>query len=67
MTSSMSDNIRAELARHNVTQAQLAEYLGTTEAAISRRLKGNTDWRVIEVMETAAFLHVPLSTLLPDN
>jgi len=63
---SVSANIRAELARAGRTQQDLAAYLGTTEAAVTRRLKGDVDWRVIEVMETAAFLHVPLSTLLPD-
>jgi len=67
MTKTLSDNIRAEMARTGATQTQLAGALGLPQAAISRRLCDETPWRVSELQAIAAFLHVSIAALLPDG
>ena len=67
MTKTLSDNIRAEMARTGVTQAQLAGALGLPQAAISRRLCDETPWRVSELQAVATHLKVPLTALLPSD
>lgn len=54
------------MARRKVTQAQLAEQLGCTQPAISRRLSGVISWDVDELTRVAEFLGVPLSSLLAE-
>lgn len=53
------------MARMGVTQSQLASHLGMAQAAVSRRLRGETSWRVDELQAVADFLDVPVSALLP--
>lgn len=57
-------NIRAEMARRGVTQADLAAALGITQPGVSARLHGRTDWRLKELSVVAETLGVPLSALL---
>lgn len=59
-------NIRAHMERAGVTQAQLAEHLGLTQAAISRRLTGRVPWRVAELVAVAQKLGVPVADLALD-
>jgi transcriptional regulator with XRE-family HTH domain len=63
----ISSNVRAEMARAGVTQVQLGAHLGMAQSAISKRLKGDTPWRVDELQRVAAYLDIPLSTLLPER
>jgi len=67
MTKTPTANIKAEMARAGVRQAQLAAALNLPQAAISRRLTNRTPWRVKEVQAVAEFLRVPLSALLADG
>lgn len=60
-------NVRAEMARMGVTQVQLAAHLDMAQAAVSRRLTGATPWRIDELQAVAAFLGVPVTTLLPTE
>lgn len=59
--------IRAEMARHNVRQASLAEAIGISQAQVSARLSGRLDWKLSEIRAVAALLGVPLSTLVADE
>lgn len=56
--------MRAEMARAGVTQDVLAEVLGFSRQALSHRLLGNVEFRVSELERIAAFLGVPVATLL---
>ena len=59
--------VRAEMARQRRTQAELAEHLNVSQAAVSRRLVGLVPFDVSELDEVAAFLGVPLADLLPTR
>jgi len=56
--------IRAQLARSRRTQAELADHLGLSNAAVSRRLSGFTPIDVNEIEAIADFLGVPASQLM---
>lgn len=56
-------NVRAELARHDVTQIQIAELLGLTGAAVSRRMRGETPFRDNELARIAEHLGVSITVL----
>lgn len=56
-------NIRAELARRELTQVELASRLGLSESALSRRLKKLTLWDLDNI---ALVLQVEPSKLLND-
>ena len=49
----LSDNVRAEMARHRITQTELAQALELSQSAVSRRLKGESEWTASEVMRLA--------------
>lgn len=57
-------NVRAEMARAGVTQAQLGEAVGVTQSAISARLRGATPFDINELHAVAAFLDVAVTDLL---
>lgn len=58
--------VRAEMGRHRVTQAQLGQALGLHQMSISRRLAGEVPFDVTELYEVAAFLGCPVSRLIPE-
>lgn len=58
--------VRAEVARRNVVQSQLADVLGVPQAAVSRRLRGKTPITAAELLAIADFLGVPGSALLGE-
>jgi transcriptional regulator with XRE-family HTH domain len=57
--------VRAGLARRNLTQQQLGEHLGISRTAIGHRLAGTVPFKVPELLKTATFIGVPLEQLLP--
>ena len=59
-------NVRAEMARRQLSQTALAAHLGLSQAAVSRRLSGHTPFDVNELASVAAWLGVPASTLLGE-
>ena len=59
-------NVRAEMARRQITQMELARQLGLSQAAISARIKGRTPFDINELTAIARVLDVPLDALLPD-
>lgn len=59
-------SVRAEMARRRKSQADLAALLGTSQAAVSRRLSGAVAFDVDELTVIAEHLGVPLVALLAD-
>lgn len=58
-------NIRVEMVRKSVTQAQLATALGMSQTSVSSRLRGKIAFDVNDLTKTAAFLGVAVTDLLP--
>lgn len=58
-------NIREEMTRQHLTQADLAEVIDVSQPGISERLRGRRRFQLHEVAMIAAFLDVPLSELVP--
>lgn len=65
-TEPASANVRAEMVRRGHTQADLAALLKLSQNSVSRRLLGQTSWRVDELRTIASAFGIPLSALL-DN
>lgn len=63
--SDVSAIVRAEVARRRVSGAALAESLGLTQTAMSRRLRGVTPFSVDELVKVARVLDMPAAELLP--
>lgn len=57
-------NVRAEMVRRGVSQEALARRLGKSQAAISKRLRGEQPITVDEAVTIADHLDVPLASLL---
>jgi transcriptional regulator with XRE-family HTH domain len=64
---SVAGEVRAAMARRRISQTALAEALGMSQAAISRRLTGTIPFDVAELSAIATILGVPLSALLADG
>lgn len=60
-------NVRAEMARRNVRQITVAKRLGISQAAISRRLSGETEFSVAELLQVADLLGVTAAHLLGED
>lgn len=58
--------VRAEMGRHRVTQAQLGQVLGLHQMSVSRRLAGEVPFDVDELYKVAVFLGCPVSRLIPE-
>ncbi|WP_165692431.1 helix-turn-helix transcriptional regulator [Mycobacteroides abscessus] len=67
MQSHVADNVRAEAARRGKNQGDLAQLLGISRQGVSQRLLGRIEFRVGELQAIAAFLNVPIATLVPDQ
>lgn len=70
MTQTLSERVaatvRAESGRRRVSQMQIAEALGLSQAAISRRLSGDTSFELDELPRVAALLDVSITHLIED-
>jgi len=55
------------LAYAGISQAELAEHLGTNQASVSARLRGRTPFNINELTAIAQRLNVPLSDLMPSE
>ena len=63
----IGEAVHAAMWRARVTQTQLASVLGLDQAAVSRRLRGRTSWKVSEIRLAAALLSVRVADLLPPD
>lgn len=62
MPLSISDNIRAEMARKRMTEAQLGEHLKLTQRPVNRRLRGEQEWSATDLLTVAHVLGVDVAT-----
>jgi transcriptional regulator with XRE-family HTH domain len=62
----LAAELRAELARQQRAQAQLAEAIGVSQATVSRQLRGQGDFTAPQLVAAAEFLGVPLTALLGE-
>ena len=64
---SVAANVRAELARKQITQIEVAARLGVSRQNVAQRLNGRVDFRVGELIAIAGLLDIPVADLLaPD-
>jgi transcriptional regulator with XRE-family HTH domain len=59
--------LAAELARAGVEQKDIAEVLGYHPSMITKRMKGDIEWRLSELQAIAAHLKVPVAALIDDD
>lgn len=61
-TTTISANVRAEMARTHTAQSALARILNLSQDSISRRLRGTTPFTAHELALVSHHLDVPVST-----
>lgn len=60
--------VRAEMGRQRVSQNTLSQQTGIPQSNLSRRLTGETEFTVAELLKVARALAVPVGDLLgPDG
>jgi transcriptional regulator with XRE-family HTH domain len=64
-TEQVAATVRAELARHDRTQQDLAHALGLSQQSVSRRLSGQLALDTNEIQAIAEFLGIPVGVLVP--
>lgn len=64
-TAQTGRNVRAEMARADVTQTALASAIGLSQSALSKRLRGVIPFDINELTAVADHLGVEVTTLLP--
>jgi transcriptional regulator with XRE-family HTH domain len=57
----------AEMARRDITRAEIAKVIGVSPAGMTRRLNGRTPMTVTELQGIARHLGVPTSVLLGEE
>ncbi|HEY9354209.1 MAG TPA: helix-turn-helix transcriptional regulator [Nocardioides sp.] len=62
----VADSIRAEMSRRKVTQLEVANALGVSNAAVSRRLSGRVLWDVDALAVVGQLLDMDPRDLLPE-
>jgi transcriptional regulator with XRE-family HTH domain len=60
----IASNLKAEMARRDVTQASLARKLGRPQQFVSRRLSGQVVLTVDELGDFASAIGIPLADLV---
>lgn len=64
-TAQTGRNVRAEIARKGMTQAEIAAAVGISQSQLSKRLRGSIPFDINELSSIAAVLGVPLGDLIP--
>ena len=64
----MYPNIKAEMARRNITMTDLAEHLGITLGTLSLKMQGKSGWLYKEALRIKQYLGVdmPLEVLFAE-
>ena len=65
--SSTSRAVKAAMAEHDMSQLDLGSAIGCSQRSLSRRLRGEVDFRVPELQAIARVLDVPVSRLLGEE
>lgn len=60
----VGSNVRAEMARKNISQTTLAQALDLSQAQVSKRLRGEIAFNVNELHAAAEFLGINAAVLL---
>lgn len=64
----INDFLRCELRRKKITQKQAADYLGIRQDGLSRRLSGQIEWSLREIIKIYELLGENLwQNKKPDN
>ena len=66
INTTVADTVRAEMARSRVTQDALAGHLHLSQAAVSRRLKGQVAFNADELVLTARIVGVPVGSFFGE-
>ena len=67
LSRAVAENVRAEVARHRLPQSAIAEALGLSQQAVSRRLTGGVPFELDEVQAIAGLIGVPTALLLAES
>lgn len=65
LSRTVAGSVRAEMARRKTTQRQVADAIGTSQAAVSRRLSGLVPFDVDELAAVADLFEMDPRDLLP--
>lgn len=60
----LNANIRAELARRDLLQVDVARTLGMSQKNVSARFTGKTEWKFVELLALSQQWELPLATLI---
>lgn len=63
----IGERVHGAMWRAHVTQTQLARAMSLDTAAVNRRLRGRTSWRVTDLLTVAEYLGVAFEELMPTN
>ena len=67
ITASVAAEVRAELGRQRISQRQVGDAIGMSQAAAWRRLRGDVPFDIAELSAVAEFLGVPVTQFLPAS
>lgn len=67
ITKRVARQVRARMILSQVGQAEMAEALGLSQSAVSRRLTGEVPFDVTEIVAAAKLLSVPSSVLVDET
>lgn len=66
LSEKISSEVRAELARRRLSQAEVATAMGRSQAYLSRRLSGDTAFDADDLEQLADILDVPVTAFFAD-
>jgi predicted transcriptional regulator len=66
-TPDIAEEVRAAIARRQAKQTDIALVIGRSQAGVSRRLDGKTEFTAVEIGQIAEFLQVPIGSLYREG
>lgn len=60
-------NIRVLAAAEGITITALGEQINLRHPALSKRMAGDVQWTLTDLLAVARYFRVPLSTITPDT
>lgn len=63
----VGQRVREAMKEQGISQYDLADHLGISQPAVSRRIAGRVDFNVAQLRSVAKVLRVPTSTLLGED
>lgn len=65
LADSVAAEVRAHLARRQLTATALANAIGKSEMYVSRRIRGEVAFDLVDIEQVARFLSIAVADLLP--